>query len=652
MANNPESEPVRRVHRAQFSAITREALRDAFDNLVEPDAALSRSVDARQELDLRVGVALTRLLTWRFVGLARHRFDPATRLVSYGPCQTPALSFTVDRATEIKNFVSDDYWKLHVSIKSSDSSKKKKDLKWRVPSGLVRNRQSTEMHLRRNDDLSTDKPVESASYDFATTQKVASLASADDAHVVVTRIEDVPEQIESPVGLNTVGLLKAGSKAMGLSPKQVMSVAEKLYSSGLISYPRTETTKYDPNGFDVRSILRQHTSHPNWGKTASHLLRTKYANTSRPPRKGRDFGDHPPITTLKAATREEVGGGGSAWRVYEFITRHFIGSLGDQLSYTRRVAEFTIEGAEDDDDAVFESEEVIVDSLGFAGACSWVLRDIGAEQPNGKGGEKKHTGLTEGMKVPIAEARCSPCKTQPPNFLQEHELIELMDKNRIGTDASMATHVNNIVSRNYVSLCDETGVPHRPPRKPRPGQKQLPRQIGRYLIPTPLGIGLIDILRNSVVALGEDPESPALLSRPGIRAQMENEVKLIADGVLDKDECLKNNLAWFEKRFQELESSLTKQRVNQVGRSFKPMKDGLRDWQHLNVFEPKVARPPQQNPRGAKGGRPSNSKGPKQKGPKQSKRSKWKQQKGSRSKGTAKKKSGPASKTRPKVVSQ
>jgi hypothetical protein len=49
-----------RIHRAKFSAITPQALQDSFSSLEEPDPALSRSVDARQELDLRIGVAFTR----------------------------------------------------------------------------------------------------------------------------------------------------------------------------------------------------------------------------------------------------------------------------------------------------------------------------------------------------------------------------------------------------------------------------------------------------------------------------------------------------------------------------------------------------------------------------------------------------------------
>jgi DNA topoisomerase IA len=42
-----------------------------------------------------------------------------------------------------------------------------------------------------------------------------------------------------PVGLNTVASLEMGSKALGMSPKNVMSLAEKLYGAGFISYPRT-----------------------------------------------------------------------------------------------------------------------------------------------------------------------------------------------------------------------------------------------------------------------------------------------------------------------------------------------------------------------------------------------------------------------------
>ena len=59
-------------------------------------------------------------------------------------------------------------------------------------------------------------------------------------------------------------------------------------------------------------------------------------------------------------------------------------------------------------------------------------------------------------------------KTSPPDYLTESELITLMEKHGIGTDASIPVHINNICERNYVSI-----------------------QSGRRVVPTELGITLV-----------------------------------------------------------------------------------------------------------------------------------------------------------------
>ena len=573
----PDAPQTRKIHRARFSAITKDALRDAFSNLEEPDAALSRSVDARQELDLRIGVAMTRLLTWKCVGLARRHFSPTTRLVSYGPCQTPALSLCVDRAREIKSFESEDYWRVHITASVPDRKNRPIRLSWKVPSDdAVASR-------GRSSGAQNDKMEDSATFSRRSAQELVNLASEPNSSAAVVRVRSLTEQMSPPLGLNTVALLSVGSKALGMSPKQVMNVAEKLYSGGFISYPRTETTRYDPNGFDVRAVLREHTSHPDWGKTAAHLLRTKYAKSGRPPLRGHDAGDHPPITVLRSATREEVGGG-AAWRVYEFVSRNFLGSLSDELSYIRRVAELKLESkAASKSIHCLELEQTEVENLGFAGACSWVLRDIGAAK------QGDAIPLEEGIVFPITDAHVESCATKPPRFLQEHELVELMDKNRIGTDASMATHVSNIVDRGYVVLCDETGEPLRPPRPPIPGRPRPPRQIGRYLVPTPLGSALIDLFGevdgneeyHADISAGQ---STALLARPSIRAKMEEEVKQIAFGKLSKEEVLAKNLQWFEARYRQFEGSLG-HRTSNFTSSLEPTKVALNTWRHLGAFE-------------------------------------------------------------------
>ena len=59
-------------------------------------------------------------------------------------------------------------------------------------------------------------------------------------------------------------------------------------------------------------------------------------------------------------------------------------------------------------------------------------------------------------------------QTSPPDYLSEAELISLMEKHGIGTDASIPVHINNICERNYVTVSG-----------------------GRRLRPTTLGVVLV-----------------------------------------------------------------------------------------------------------------------------------------------------------------
>ena len=60
------------------------------------------SVDARQELDLKIGVAFSRLMTRAYLDMAKDKFRIRDlKVISFGPCQTPTLwaCANVHRAT-------------------------------------------------------------------------------------------------------------------------------------------------------------------------------------------------------------------------------------------------------------------------------------------------------------------------------------------------------------------------------------------------------------------------------------------------------------------------------------------------------------------------------------------------------------------------
>lgn len=76
-------------------------------------------------------------------------------------------------------------------------------------------------------------------------------------------------------------MLRAASSGLGMSPMHAMQTAERLYTQGYISYPRTETTQY-PTNFNFREVLEQQSRSVSWGEFVRDLLK----GNMQQPRKG------------------------------------------------------------------------------------------------------------------------------------------------------------------------------------------------------------------------------------------------------------------------------------------------------------------------------------------------------------------------------
>lgn len=57
---------------------------------------------------------------------------------------------------------------------------------------------------------------------------------------------------------------KAASRKLGINAKETMKIAEKLYSQGFISYPRTETNIF-PKELNLSNLVQLHVQDNNWG---------------------------------------------------------------------------------------------------------------------------------------------------------------------------------------------------------------------------------------------------------------------------------------------------------------------------------------------------------------------------------------------------
>ena len=118
--------------------------------------------------------------------------------------------------------------------------------------------------------------------------------------------------------------------------------------------------------------------------------------------------------------------------------------------------------------------------------------------------------------IDVKATRIVENRTEAPGYLTEADLIEMMEKNGIGTDASIPTHISNIVERNYVTVKE-----------------------GRRLVPTLLGSALVKGYCEI------DPE----LVLPQVRSNIEKSCELISQGKADFNEVVGHVLKIFKDKF-------------------------------------------------------------------------------------------------------
>ena len=453
----------KKIHRAKFSAVTAKDIEKALSNLGYPNENESKAVEARQELDLKIGVAFSRYQTNYFRGKYG---DLDSTVISYGPCQTPTLSFCVDRHDEIQIFTSEMYYTIDAVVDTATVN---------IPLQWSRNRlfdqSSVEMFhiiLKRE---STLLCVSSKSYETKRTR---------------------------PKPLNTVELLKIASKILGIGPQAAMRAAEYLYLSGYLSYPRTESTSY-PKSFDIRDALSVQCGNQYYGDVARDLIRNGFT----PPLLGHDAGDHPPITPVGLA----VSLSGDNARIYDLVVRHFLATVSEDAVYLVTELRFQAEICKES----FTATKKIEINPGFL-----AIYDRQKEDKEDVG-QQDLPDVKAGSHYKISSLRIRSGTTSPPGHLTESELISLMEKHGIGTDASIPTHINNIMTRNYVTLGP-----------------------GRSLIPTTLGIVLVHGYKRI------DPD----LVYPAVRAAIETFCNQIAKGLSQKENIVTHSLKIFESKFK------------------------------------------------------------------------------------------------------
>ncbi|XP_014248462.1 DNA topoisomerase 3-alpha [Cimex lectularius] len=452
------------VYRAKFSEITSASIRRAINNLIRPDKNISNAVDVRQELDLRIGASFTRFQTLRlqkvFPVLADH-------LLSYGSCQFPTLGFVVERYLEREKFISEPFWKIKVTHTIDDLT-----VEFRWARDRLFDQAICQALLARCQERPTAK---------------------------VEKVDGKPKSKWRPTPLDTTEMEKIASRKLKINAKEALRIAEKLYTKGFISYPRTETNIF-PDSINLRNLVEIQTQDSRWGNFAQKVLQD-----GPNPRQGKKSDQsHPPIHPIAYTTSLE----GNDARMYEFIVRHFLACVSKDAKAHETLVSIDINTEKFSASGLMILERNYLDVYPYE---NWNSKNIHRYEVN---------QTFEPTSLDITESQ-----TSAPNLLTEADLIALMEKHGIGTDATHAEHIETIKNRFYVGLEDNI-----------------------HFVPSAIGMALVE---------GYDTMGFAM-SKPVLRAELEAELKRICDGVRQPEIVLREQISKYRELFRIAKSQVNK----------------------------------------------------------------------------------------------
>ncbi|MEM2740401.1 MAG: type IA DNA topoisomerase [Candidatus Bathyarchaeia archaeon] len=343
-------------------------------------------------------------LRWRWVwkALLRHKFDLVTGaaytrlltlsgrfdssgLISWGSCQIPTLWFVYQKEMEIRRFKPEKYYTLS-AILDIDG-----------------------VRVEFSSDPIKDQAKARTAYD--------SMKNSRYAYITGYQLKDEVER--KPLPTDTDAMLQELSRITSLPASKIMAIAESLYGDGYISYPRTETNMWLT--IDHRSILSMLSSTP--------LSRYIDMSCFDPTDGSKNDGAHPPIHPTAYYPRRDPAG-----VVWEYIARRYLANVVGRDAYIKRWRiDVDIGGL-----PLNATGRYIVDE-GFYKVFPYFKPKDLLWIPK----------LEVGGKHPILEIDMKERKTKPPPRLTESELLKLLEKHSIGTDATRADYPQIIVERGY-----------------------------------------------------------------------------------------------------------------------------------------------------------------------------------------------------------
>ena len=380
--------PPERYRRVVFNEITKNAIEEAFANPGAVDEDRVNAQQARRFLDRVVGFELSPLL-WAKVA----------RGLSAGRVQSVAVRLIVDREREIRAFDPVEYWEAFADLRRGASQQ---------PTRFQVTKENGK-EFRPNDETAANDAV----------------ARLGRQSFVVRGRDDRKTSTRPAAPFITSTLQQAASTRFGFSVRKTMTLAQRLYEGGHITYMRTDSTNI---AAEAMARLRKHIGDAYGSRylpdSANVYASKNTAQEAHEAIRPTDLAGIDRLDTLEADAR----------RLYELIWRQFVASQMTRAEYLATTV--TVDAGE------FELR-VRGRILQFDGYTR-VLP--------GRDDDKPLPDFAAGDALVLAKAEAVQHFTKPPPRYGEASLVRELEKRGIGRPSTYVPIISTIQERGYVTL--------------------------------------------------------------------------------------------------------------------------------------------------------------------------------------------------------
>jgi DNA topoisomerase-1 len=383
-----------KTKRIVFHEITKPAIMRAIENPRTIDYNLVNAQQARRVLDRLVGFELSPVL-WKKV-------KPS---LSAGRVQSVAVRLIVEREREINKFKAEAAYRI-VAI----FGKGREAFKAELPERFTQQQEAEQF-----------------------------LKDCINAAFTVKSLDTRPTKRSPAAPFTTSTLQQEASRKLGFSVSRTMSVAQRLYESGKITYMRTDSVNLSDTALNAAQQEITSAYGEKYHQYRKYKTKSASAQEAHEAIRPTYFNEH------------TVDGENAEKRLYELIWKRAIASQMSEAQFEKTTAKI---------DVSTRSEDLVANGevMKFDGFLKVYLESNDEEEDNNQDGDNAILPpLSKGQQLALQEMTATERYSRPPARYTEASLVKKLEELGIGRPSTYAPTISTVQNRGYVVKEDRDG---------------------------------------------------------------------------------------------------------------------------------------------------------------------------------------------------